>query len=177
MQPLDGGTLRDRIARSRLEILPMLSRRNVAASLLAVALFRAGSAQSQPVTPSPADAEVRRELDAFRSDLKRAAEARDIAKLRVLITDTFTHTHASGRIDDRDAHIISLVARDPGIEDALMIDPSVRIHGPDMAILTARSPILNRDENKHYDFRWIQVFTRVSGQWQLAASQVTLVQP
>ena len=46
-----------------------------------------------------------------------------------------------------------------------------------MAILTARSPILNRDENKTYDYRWIQVFTKVSGQWQLAASQATLVQP
>lgn len=155
----------------------MLSRRNVAASLLAIGLFRATGARSQPVTPPPGLAEVRRELDAFRSELKRAAQARDIGKLRVLITDTFTHTHASGRVDDKDAHIISLVARDPGIEDALMIDASVRIHGPDMAILTARSPILNREENKHYDFRWIQVFTRVSGQWQLAASQATVVQP
>ena len=155
----------------------MPTRRNVAASLLAIGLFQAGGARSQPVTASPALAEVRRELDAFRSDLKRAAESRDIAKLRVLIADTFTHTHASGRIDDKDAHIISLVARDPGIEDALMIDASLRSHGPDMAILTARSPILNRGEAKHYDFRWIQVFTKVSGQWQLAASQATLVQP
>ncbi len=58
-----------------------------------------------------------------------------------------------------------------------MLDASVRIHGPDMAILTARSPIPSRDEARHYDFRWIQVFTKVSGQWQLAASQVTQVQP
>ena len=55
-------------------------------------------------------------------------------------------------------------AQDPGIEDALMLDASVRIHGPDMAILTARSPILNRDANKHHDFRWIPLFTKVSGQ-------------
>ena len=53
----------------------------------------------------------------------------------------------------------------------------MNLHGPDTAILTARTPLLNRDDNKNYDFRWIQVFTRVSGQWRLAASQATMVQP
>ena len=100
MQPLDGGALRGRITRSRLEILPMPSRRNVAASLLAIGPCRAGSAGSRG--------------------------------------------------------------------SKTMLDASVRIHGLDMAILTTRSPILNRDVNKHYDFRWIQVFTKISGQWRLA---------
>jgi hypothetical protein len=129
------------------------------------------------VVPSPQIAEVSRELDAFRSQLKQAAETGDIARLRLLIADTFTHTHPSGRISDKQTKIIALLAKEPGIENALMVDVSVRVHGPDMAILTARSPILNRDENKAYDFRWIQVFTKVSGQWQLAASQATVVQP
>jgi hypothetical protein len=152
--------------------------RNVAASaLFAIALLCVTTVRAQPVVPSPQMVEARRELDAFRSDLKRAAETRDIARLRLLIADTFTHTHPSGKIDDKDAKIIALLAREPGIESALMVDASVRVHGPEMAILTARSPMLNRDENKPYDYRWIQVFTKVSGQWQLAASQVTLVQP
>ncbi len=145
--------------------------------MLAIGLLWAGDARAQPVTASPALAEVRTELDGFRSDLKRAAETRDIAKLRALIADTFTHTHASGKIDDKEAHIVALLARHPGIETGLMMDASVRLHGPDMAILTARSPILNPDDSKHYDFRWIQVFTRVSGHWQLAASQATRVEP
>jgi hypothetical protein len=155
----------------------MPTRRNVAAAALAIGLACASAAEAQPVVPSPELAEVRRELDAFRSDLKRAAEMSDIKKLRVMLADTFTHTHATGKTDDKAARIISLVARDPGIEHALMLDPVVSMHGPDMAILTARSPLLNREDNKNYDFRWMQVFTRVSGQWQLAASQVTMVQP
>lgn len=145
--------------------------------MLAIGLFWAGVARAQPVTASPALAEVRTELDAFRSELKRAAETRDIAKLRTLIADTFTHTHASGKIDDKEGHIVALLARHPGIETGLMTDASVRLHGPDMAILTARSPILNPDDGKHYDFRWIQVFTKVSGHWQLVASQATRVEP
>lgn len=127
--------------------------------------------------PSPALAEVRRELDAFRTELKRAAETRDIAKLRSLFADTFTHTHASGRVEDKAARIISLAAREPSIENGLVLDPVVSLHGPNTAILTARTPLQNRDDNKPYDFRWMQVFTRASGQWQLAASQVTMVRP
>jgi hypothetical protein len=155
----------------------MPTRRNVAASLLAIAVLWTDDAWVQPVTPSPALAEIRSELDGFRSELKRAADSRNIAKLRILIAETFTHTHASGKIDDKEAHIVALLARHPGIENGLMMDVSVRVHGPDMAILTARSPILNPDDGKHYDFRWIQVFTKVSGHWQLAASQATRVEP
>jgi hypothetical protein len=154
----------------------MPTRRNVAASL-AVALACAGSASAQPVVPSAALAEVRGELEAFRTELKRAAEMRDIGKLRALFTDTFTHTHASGRVEDKAAHIISLAAREPAIEVGLVLDPVINLHGPDTAILTARTPLLNRDDSKHYDFRWMQVFTRASGRWQLAASQVTMVRP
>jgi hypothetical protein len=175
MLALEGSRRRGKVAPG--EILPMSTRRNVAASMLAVGLLRAGGARAQPVTPSPALAEVSRGLDAFRSDLKRAAETRNIAKLRTLIADTFTHTHASGKIDDKEAYIVALLARHPGIETGLMTDASVRVHGPDMAILTARSPILNPDDSKYYDFRWIQVFARDSGQWQLAASQATRVEP
>lgn len=154
----------------------MRTRRNVTAALLALGVSGIDVALAQPVVPQSALADVRRELDAFRSELKRAAETRDIGRLRVLIADTFTHVRASGRIDDREGRIIALLAREPGIESALVVDPSVRLHGAYMAILAGRSPILNRDENKTYDFRWMQVFTRVSGHWQLAASQETRVE-
>lgn len=154
----------------------MPNRRNVAAALALLASALSSAARGQPVVP-PADlAAVGRELEAFRADLKRAAETRDIPRLRVLIADTFNHTRASGRVDDKEARIIALLAREPGIETGLVLDASVRPHGPDMVILTARSPILNRDENKAYDFRWMQVFTKVSGHWQLAASQETRIE-
>lgn len=53
-----------------------------------------------------------------------------------------------------------------------MSDVSVRVHG-DTAILAAKSPILNVKENRPYDFRWMQVYVRSNGKWQLAASQAT----
>jgi hypothetical protein len=93
----------------------MPTRRNVAAAVVAIGLASTTGASAQPVVPSPALAEVRRELEAFRTELKRAAEMRDIGKLRVLLTDTFTHTHASGRTEDKAARMIALAAREPAI--------------------------------------------------------------
>jgi hypothetical protein len=63
------------------------------------------------------------------------------------------------------------------IETAPVTELSIRVHGPDMAVMTGRSPILNRQENRTYDFRWMQVYSRASGQWQLAASQATRLPP
>ncbi len=32
-------------------------------------------------------------------------------------------------------------------------------------------------ENRNYDFRWVQVYVRVGGEWQLAVSQATRLGP
>jgi hypothetical protein len=155
----------------------MQTRRNVAAALLALGLLGAAAARAQPVAPAPDLNAVRRDLEALRSDLKRAAEAGDIARLRGLIADTFTHTRASGKIDDREARIITLLAREPAIETGLVLDDWLSLRGADTAILTARSPLLNQAENRTYDVHWMQVFTKIAGRWRLASSQETGLQP
>jgi hypothetical protein len=154
----------------------MPTRRNIAAALLAYGLLCA-VAYAQPVAPAPDLNAVRRELDAFRNDLKRAADAGDIARLRGLIADTFTHKRASGRIDDKEGRIITLLTREPAIETGLVLDDWLSVRGADTAILTARSPLLNRDENRTYDVRWMQVFTKIAGRWRLASSEETQLEP
>jgi hypothetical protein len=153
----------------------ILSRR---ASLAAFAIVVTGSAAAHPQDkPNPEAKKVEGELMAFREAMKAAMNAKDVAKLRPMYTDAFTHTHGSGKVDGRDARIISLLAGDPVIEDAPMSEVVVRVHGPDTAILSARSPILNKAENKMYDFRWTQVDVRETGAWKLAVSQATRLPP
>ena len=139
-------------------------------------LLCAAAAHAQPVAPAPDLNAARRELDAFRNDLKRAAEIGDIARLRALIADTFTHTRASGKIDDKETRIIALLAREPAIETGLVLDDWLSLRGAE-AVLTARSPLLNRDENRTYDVRWMQVFTKTAGRWRLASSRETGLEP
>ncbi len=151
----------------------MLTRR-LMLSLAAAALRTAALAHS-PVTMKDVH-EVTKQLMKFRDDMKAAVDAKDVHKLRAMYAETFTHTHGSGKVDGKDARIVSLLAKEPVIEDAPMSEVLVRLHG-DTAILTAKSPILNVKENKTYDFRWIQVFIRHDGAWQLAASQATRLPP
>jgi ketosteroid isomerase-like protein len=149
----------------------MISRRSM---ILALAASAAALSPALAHSPAPkADvSDVTKQLMQFREEMKAAIEAKDIAKLKAMYADSFTHTHGSGKVDGKDARIVSLLAKEPVIEDVTMSEVSVRVHG-DTAILAAKSPILNVKENKHYDFRWIQVYVRVNGKWQLAASQAT----
>jgi hypothetical protein len=155
----------------------MPTRRNIAAALLAYGLLCAVAHAQPAAAPAPDLNVVHRELEAFRKDLKRAAEAGDIARLRLLIADTFTHTRASGKIDDKEGRIIMLLTREPTIENGLVLDEWLSLRGPDTAILTAQSPLLNRDENRTYKVSWMQVFTKISGRWRLTASQETRLEP
>lgn len=149
----------------------MLSRRALAFALLAIATPASAHPHSQLNAEQQGD--IERQLTAFRNELKDAVTAKDVAKLRTMYADSYTHTHGSGKMDGKDARIVSLLAGDPVIESAPVTELSIRVHGPDMAIMTGRSPILNKQENRTHDFRWMQVYTRASGNWQLAASQAT----
>src|SRR5262245_12138987 len=118
----------------------MPTRRNIAAALLAYGcVWAAGHAQAAP--PAPDRRALRRALHSCRNDLTRAVHAGDIARLRSLITDTFTHGRASGRIHDREGRITTLLTREPVIETGLVLDDWLSVRGPDTAILTARSPL------------------------------------
>ncbi len=152
----------------------MIARRT-ALALLASAVALPALAHPQG-TIDPATQKVAAELMAFREAMKAAMTAKDVLKLKAMYTESFSHTHGSGKVDGRDARIISLLTGDPVIEDAPITETLVRVHG-DTALMSGRSPILNKAENKLYDFRWLQVYVREGGAWKLAASQATRLGP
>jgi len=120
---------------------------------------------------------LEQELLAFRKELIEATAAKDVVKLRTMYVDSYTHTHGSGKVDGKDARIVSLLAGDPVIENAPVEDLSIRTFNFDTAVVTGKSPILNKAENRMYDFRWITVYVKAHGKWHLAASQATRLPP
>ena len=72
---------------------------------------------------------------------------------------------------------LSLLTGEPVIELAPVEELTIRIPHADTAVVSGRSPILNRQEGRSYDFRWLQVYVRVGGDWQLVASQATRLGP
>ena len=113
------------------------------------------------------------EVTAFRARLAKAVEAKDFAALRAAYADAFTHTHGSGKLDNKDARLVTAMAGEPLIEAAPARELGFRVFTGPTVIVTGVSPILNAKEQKTYDFRWVAVYvTAVSG-WQLAVSQAT----
>jgi Domain of unknown function (DUF4440) len=95
------------------------------------------------------------------------------ALLRAMYADSFTHTHDSGRVDGKDARIVSALAGDPVIETAPVMELNYRLFGDHTIVVTGKSPIFNKADNRSYDFRWLSVYVKTGGRWQLAASQAT----
>jgi ketosteroid isomerase-like protein len=116
---------------------------------------------------------VLQEVVAVRAAIAAATQAKDAAKLKTLFTDDFTHTHGSGKVDGRDARIVSLLTSEPTIEMAHPDELVMHSYQGVTAILRGKSPILNARENLYYQFRWVQVFIKTPTGWKLAVSQAT----
>ena len=70
-----------------------------------------------------------------------AIEKKDAAALRKIYAESFVHTHGSGKVDGKDARIVSALAGDPVIENAPVTDLVIRVPGGWTAIATGVSPI------------------------------------
>ena len=147
-----------------------MHRRTLIAALPLVAL--PATAQAHPITV----AEVSRSIDevkAFREKHAKAIEAKDFSSLRRSYADSYTHTHGSGKFDNKDARIVSAMAGEPLVEGAPATDLVFRAFAGPTVIVTGKSPILNLKEQKSYDFRWVCVYVTTDGEWQLGVSQAT----
>jgi hypothetical protein len=154
-------------------------RRRTLLPTLAAALTFPALALAHPHEQLTAErsAEIEQQIMAVRARLRDAVQAKDVVALRAIYSPGFTHTHGSGKVDGRDARLVALLAGEPVIELAPVEEITIRVPHADTAIVTGKSPILNTRENRNYDFRWIQVYVRIGGDWQLAVSQATRMGP
>jgi hypothetical protein len=141
------------------------------------AVARRADAHPHEALTAERHAQIEQQVMAVRERIRQAAQARDAAALRAVYAAGFTHTHGSGKVDGRDARIVAILAGEPVIELAPVEEITIRVSHADTAIVTGRSPVLNAQEGRTYDFRWVQVYVRVGGDWQLAVSQATRLGP
>jgi ketosteroid isomerase-like protein len=116
---------------------------------ITIAILLAATAAG-PLAAHPADAPLSAAQQAIQRDvldaleaLKKAVAAKDVAAVKAHYTEDFTHTHGSGKVDGRDARIVSLLPAEPTVEMAPVEELRVRVHGDATAIVTGRSPIMN----------------------------------
>jgi ketosteroid isomerase-like protein len=147
----------------------------VLAVALSFAFGLAGPAAAHPPSILSEDAEkaTAEEVRDFRKAVAAAIERKDAASLRKIYAEGFVHTHGSGKVDGKDARIVSALAGDPVIENAPVTDLVIRVPGGWTAVATGMSPIKSLADGKTYNFRWTVVYVRMGEGWQIAASQAT----
>jgi Domain of unknown function (DUF4440) len=127
-----------------------------------------------PRQPDSAESQsIIEEIKVFRERLAKAVTNKDFPALRSMYADAFTHTHGSGKLDNKDARLVSAMAGEPLIESAPATELSYRVFAGPTVVVTGKSPILNVKEQKTYDFRWVAVYVTGRDGWLLAVSQAT----
>jgi hypothetical protein len=143
--------------------------------IVAVPLLAASPALAHPPRqPDSAESQsIIEEIKVFRERLAKAIANKDLPTLRSMYADAFSHTHGSGKLDNKDARLVSAMAGEPLIENAQATELSYRVFAGPTVVVTGKSPILNVKEQKTYDFRWVAVYVTGRDGWLLAVSQAT----
>ena len=154
-----------------------MTNQHAVASAMSLGLFvvlAVQAAVAHPIDPMPgADPKLQSEIAAFRKDFQSAAAKRDAAALRNYYTDDFTHTHTSGKVDNKDARIVSVIAAEQTVEMAPVPEFNLSCFGQSVCIVRAMSPIKRGTDGKWFDVRWTQTYVKTSKGWQIAISQAT----
>ena len=141
--------------------------------VLGVATLAPASAQAHPTVVTPDDLAAQAEVKTYYARLRQAVAERDAQVLRGLYAERFTHTHGSGKLDGRDARVVSLMTADPTVEMRTDHELVIDTYGGHTAVVRGKGPILNVKENQLYQFRWVQVLVKDPKGWTMAASQAT----
>lgn len=81
-----------------------------------------------PRQPDPAESKkFIQEVTDFRAKLAKAVRAKDLAALRPLYADGFTHTTETGKLDTKDTRLAAAMAGEPMIETAPATDLTFRV--------------------------------------------------
>lgn len=141
-----------------------------AALILAISIVRGGVAHSPGV--ADADQAIAHEVEAFREFTKRAIARKDGRALRALYADNSIHVDGSGRVQGKEERIAALLSGEPAIESAPAEELNYRVFGGHTIVVTGRSRIARR-EDRNGDVRWLIVYVKAQGDWQIGASQIT----
>jgi hypothetical protein len=145
----------------------------LAVGLLLIPLAGAAWAHPPSIISDEAEKATAEEVKLFRKQVSAAIERKDAAALRNIYAKGFVHTHTTGKVDNKDARIVSALAGDPVIENAPVRDLVIRVPGGWSAVVTGVSPIRSMADGKTYDVRWTALYVRVGETWQIAASHAT----
>lgn len=108
------------------------------------------------------------------SDVNAAAQKRDKSSLEQIYVEDFTHVHASGKIDDRNTRIATLLSGEPTIDTASEIDFGLRKYGD--TIVAVGTVKMRGSDSRLTAYAVTRIYIRSKGKWRFVASQASKVE-
>jgi ketosteroid isomerase-like protein len=147
----------------------VFSRRLLLPGLLALGLLALLPATARAA--DPADEAALRRLN---NDYLQAFLACDVARFRELLADDFYGVLADGRVIDK-AEFLREAAHPPGVKDFRMKEVVIRLYGD--AALVNDLATYQRPNGTDAQTRYVDVYARRQGRWQVVSVQITRVAP
>ena len=137
---------------------------------IAVLMFVAAMAAPGAFAQADAEEQVRQ---AERERLA-ALTSGELAVLERYLSDDLLYTHSSARVETKEEFLAALRSGELKYEAMNHEDLKVRVYG-DMALLTGRSAVRvrSRGQENNLQIRFLAVYVRKAGRWQMAAWQST----
>ncbi|MBC7798689.1 MAG: nuclear transport factor 2 family protein [Pyrinomonadaceae bacterium] len=118
------------------------------------------------------DEKIKEKITRLRRQVVEAIEKRDRRTLEDIYAEDFSHTHASGKVDDRKTRIETFVSGDKTFETARADDLKLGLFGERTVVATGKSSVTG-DDGKAVVYRWTIVYAKIKAKWRIAASQAT----
>lgn len=125
------------------------------------------------VSAQTANFKIEKEIADFRAEIREAVKAKDRKSLERFFADGFTHTHASGKVDEKPARIDFFIKGEPTIEDVEPDEFRIVVFGKNLASVIGRSTLRFGTEQR--TFQWTGVYRKDKGKWKVLATHATLV--
>lgn len=121
---------------------------------------------------------VERELKAIADAWDQAIIKRDIPGVEANVAPDFQQIRGSGRVVGREQFIRDLTAPTLKIDPYVVEDFGVRVYG-DTALLTGRIRMSGTASGERFEehFRYIDVYVKRNGKWQVVSVQITPMPP
>jgi len=125
--------------------------------------------------PQP-NASAAREVEQVENGRLASMEKGDIDAVAKVIADDFIVIGADGRTSGRSEYLDRLRSASSPRPHLIHDEVTIRVYG-DAAVITGRSRSVRNGQELPGQVRYIHVYTRRSGSWQMVAMQVTRITP
>ncbi len=153
--------------------------RSIFPTLAALMLLAAATGLGQDASPSPsptpsADEKAVLQLE---QDWCDALAKHDADFLQRALAEEYRYTDPAGRVSGKADEVARAKTGDIQIENFQLSDEKVQIYG-ETAVMTGQTAIKGKDKGDEIsgDYRWTDLFVKRGGNWQVVASQATVIQ-